>query len=406
MSNKIKNTIFVLKEKLGDIEINIEDISRKTITEMILVLEAHIDDFRVKGRTIFNLHNLFMIIFLATLSGFNNCSEFSWFCEYKYDLLEKLGLLSNKVIPSHDTFRRVLMFVNPKSLEKAIYEELNIFFTRVEKNFDVQGKYIHMAIDGKELRGTGRNVLTNKPLSNLQTLNVYNVSRGICLFSTLINKKTNEIPLAQNILRFLNIKNVILSLDALHTQTLTAKIISEGGGYYLFNVKDNQKELKAEIESCFNEKERKKRITKIIKENRTFFFIKLTDMHKEDEWSNQNYYVKYINGNNEPLYFLSSIKEREVIATVIINRWKIENDLHRNKDLLLHEDYIRYTNKNVSNNLALFNNLALVFINLTKDALKMETKKFARKMLACDTNLSFKIIKLLGAKNLSNLLKK
>ena len=84
------------------------------------------------------------------------------------------------------------LFANVNILEKVIYEELNIFFTRVEKNFDVQGKYIHMAIDGKELRGTGRNVLTNKPLSNLQTLNVYNVSSGICLFSTLINKKTKQ----------------------------------------------------------------------------------------------------------------------------------------------------------------------------------------------------------------------
>lgn len=63
----------------------------------------------------------------------------------------------------------------------------------------------------------------------------------------------------------------------------------------------------------------------------------------------------------------------------MLNRWKIENDLHRHKDLLLQEDQIRYINRNIANNLALINNLALAFINIAQGIGGFETKKFTQR---------------------------
>lgn len=294
-------------------------------------------------------------------------------------------------------------------LERSIYEELDHFFQQVEKQFNVEGKYIHMAIDGKELRGTGRSQQTQTPLRNLQTLNVYNCSRSICVYSTSISKKTNEIPVAQQLLSYCQLKRTIVSADALHSQVETARLITERQGYYLFNIKDNQASLKEEIIRVFDKYPKKIRIvtetneeTAMQNEARSIEVIKLWDSYIGEDWPNQRNYVRYYSTRQGRLfYFLTSIRENEAILEAVISRWKIENDLHRHKDLLLQEDQIRYTNRNIANNLALMNNLALAFINIAQGICGFETKKFTRKALVMDGNtLPFKVIKLAGTKRL------
>ena len=404
----IKDTMLVLKEHLGNYHLlEDEEISRESIVDLIFILEKNIKDVRVAGRCTFRLADVVVIIFLAVLSGCSNCSEFAWFAKIRYPLLEKLGLVSGEVIPSHDTFRRILLLIDPVELEKSIYEELDHFFQQVEKQFNVEGKYIHMAIDGKELRGTGRSQQTQAPQRNLQTLNVYNCSRSICLYSTSISRKTNEIPVAQQLLSYCQLRRTIVSADALHSQVETARLITERQGYYLFNIKDNQPLLKEEIIRVFGRYPKKIRIVTESseqnndpKEARSIEVIKLWDSYIGEDWPNQRNYVRYYSARQGQLfYFLTSIRENEAILEAVLSRWKIENDLHRHKDLLLQEDQIRYINRNIANNLALMNNLALAFINIAQGIGGFETKKFTRKALVMDGNtLPFKVIKLAGSK--------
>ena len=53
--------------------------------------------------------------------------------------------------------------------------------------------------------------------------------------------KSNEIPLVQEMLTSLPLKDVIITLDAMHCQTKTAKMIKESGNEYVLQVKNNQK---------------------------------------------------------------------------------------------------------------------------------------------------------------------
>ena len=69
------------------------------------------------------------------------------------------------------------------------------------------------------------------------------------LGSAVVDTKTNEIPVAQKLFPDLDLKSRFVSLDALHTQTQTARdIVLEGGGDYLLTVKDNQLKLHQNIE--------------------------------------------------------------------------------------------------------------------------------------------------------------
>jgi len=97
-----------------------------------------------------------------------------------------------------------------------------------------------VVMDGKEPHhGSGTSVLT-----------AVTVPSQYYLGSALVDKKTNEIPVAQQqLIPQLDLEDRFVSLDALHTQDQTARtVVLEGGGHYLLTVKDNQPTLRSTIE--------------------------------------------------------------------------------------------------------------------------------------------------------------
>jgi len=97
-----------------------------------------------------------------------------------------------------------------------------------------------VVMDGKEPNhGSGTSILTAVTVPSQHYLG-----------SALVDKKTNEIPVAQqNLIPTLDLEGHFVSLDALHTQDETARtIVLEAGGHYLLTVKDNQPTLRANIE--------------------------------------------------------------------------------------------------------------------------------------------------------------
>ena len=55
----------------------------------------------------------------------------------------------------------------------------------------------------------------------LQTLNVYSNDYGICLAQKFIEEKTNEIPAAQELLRLMDLRDTIVTADAMNCQKET-----------------------------------------------------------------------------------------------------------------------------------------------------------------------------------------
>jgi hypothetical protein len=96
-----------------------------------------------------------------------------------------------------------------------------------------------IALDGKEpSQGGGQSVLT-----------AVCVPSQYYLASAVVDTKTNEIPVAQKLFSDLDLKGRFVSLNALHTQTETARdSVLERGGDYLLTVKDNQLKLHQNIE--------------------------------------------------------------------------------------------------------------------------------------------------------------
>ena len=80
----------------------------------------------------------------------------------------------------------------------------------MKNHYSVQGDYRHLCIDGKEMRGSGRASGTNHPQRNYAMLNIYEAASYTVIECEPIDKKENEIPVAQRLLRQMNLKNTVI----------------------------------------------------------------------------------------------------------------------------------------------------------------------------------------------------
>ena len=70
------------------------------------------------------------------------------------------------------------------------------------------------------------------------------------LGSEVVAEKTNEIPAARALCARLELAGRLVSLDALHTQTETARqIVMQHGGDFLLTVKANQPSVQAAVQN-------------------------------------------------------------------------------------------------------------------------------------------------------------
>jgi len=135
--------------------------------------------------------------------------------------------------PSQSTFSRFLEGIDAARLNEQLLQ-----IQRQLRGAAPRQELVVM--DGKEPNhGSGASVLTAVTVPSLHYLG-----------SAMVATKTNEIPVAQQqLIPPLDLAGRFVSLDALHTQTETARtVVLEAGGHYLLTAKDNQPTVRANIE--------------------------------------------------------------------------------------------------------------------------------------------------------------
>ena len=134
--------------------------------------------------------------------------------------------------PSQPTFCRMMQHLDGDELEKIFLQ----MQTQIRGPAPAEELIV---LDGKQPRhGGGHSVLT-----------AVSVPSQHFLGSAMVDTKTNEIPVARELFKKLDLDGRKVSLDALHTQDQTARELAlEHGADYLLTVKDNQPTVKANIE--------------------------------------------------------------------------------------------------------------------------------------------------------------
>ena len=129
-------------------------------------------------------------------------------------------------VPTENCFYRVLKAVPVLAFQQALWAWQKARLGSSDGDVVV--------LDGKALRGSG----------GTQLVGAINARSGRSLGVERVAHKSNEIPAAQTLLERLDLEGTIALMDALHTQSDTARsIVQRGGGDYVLVVKGNQVDL-------------------------------------------------------------------------------------------------------------------------------------------------------------------
>jgi predicted transposase YbfD/YdcC len=103
-----------------------------------------------------------------------------------------------------------------------------------------------VALDGKTLRDSRK-----QGAPGVHLLSALSHHVGLTLARQAVDDKTNELTQVETVLRQLVLQGRVLTMDALLTQRHVAQTIVDAGGDYVMIVKDNQPQLRADIELVF-----------------------------------------------------------------------------------------------------------------------------------------------------------
>ena len=377
--------------------------TRIRILKKILKIFNSVSDIRVQGRVIYHMNEIILMLFLATLAGSESCLSTEDFWKSNNKLYKRL--FNKDEIPSHDTFRRILGLIKSDEFNSLLVKVLSNSDTAIRKalKLEIPKKKI-VSVDGKQLRGTGRKADTDEEIKDLQILNVYDQDSQTCLFSEAIESKTNEIPHAQKILSRMNLKNTVVTFDAMHMQTKTIRIIAEAKGDYVGGLKGNQGKASDFAKDLFNQENLEKlknvegcyQMTSEISHNqlevREFFLYPLTASEKRGRFSdwkkvhalvcmNKNM-IHNVTGKktNEIRYYLTSLKDINDSSYCIRSHWNIENSLHWNLDTVFREDFMALSDRNAALNQDLLNKACLSLYKRLSDLMGGKEKISKRRL--------------------------
>lgn len=404
LQNNIDSVVAILSPLKDKIKSNRKSINR------LLHFFSFVSDFRERWKIKYKLENILCICLLLSMKGeFTSFYNASIYIKVKAKEFKKLGLIEDNNIPSHDTLRRIFMYIDANELRNTLINRIKDFVYKLaESDKSYKDKTRLLSADGKTFNGSGRK---NK-FHNINVFNILDASSSICISSTPLESKDSEIKEIQRLLPKYDLNNTIVTCDALHCQRKTAEIIVSKKGDYLFKVKDNQEALKQEIINEF-----KKNRFEVIKRkhNKCYYqIILLPHSFIGEDFPYQKAYIKMNSFKRnlkedelaEDQYFITSTNNVELIIEAIDNRWEIEGGLHWFKDDFNKEDECTFTNKNAIQVMATFNNItyalyriaSAIFDNQIMAETRIRFKDHPEKML-------YKLIPLLEKQNLSNLLK-
>jgi len=203
---------------------------------LIAALET-IEDPRCEWKVEHRLLDILVIAVCAVLGEAESFEDIALYGRCKHEWLARFLALPNG-IPSHDTFRRVLMLVDPEVFERCFLGWVRAVF-RSDKDAPRQ-----IAIDGKTVRGSFDRKHGRSPL---HLVSAYATEHGLVLAQRAAEEKKGELTVLPELLDGLDLRRCLVSLDALACRPEIAQRIMGRGGHYLLALKGNRKKAHAEV---------------------------------------------------------------------------------------------------------------------------------------------------------------
>ena len=362
------------------------------MTDSLVMRFARLPDPRGDRGRRHRLADVMTIAVLAVLCGARHWTDMEGFGHARERWLRTFLELPNG-IPSHDTFGEVFAALNP-----GAFEALFRAWTRA-----VAGEIVGvLALDGKTIRGSF-DAATGKTAVHM--VSAWAADNGVVFGQLAVEDKSNELTAIPALLMLLNVKGLIVTIDALGCQKEIAGQITSQGGEYMLRVKDNQPTLHADIKALFTWAERRsfagmkhahsEETNKghgRVESRRVSVLWDLRQITGADQWPGLACVVKIRSRRttgvaagtrrttSEDRFYISSVKTRrsEELGRAARAHWGIENGLHWCLDTTFGEDSSRVRVRHAAQNLSRLRRLTLNMLKLappTKNT-SIKSKRF------------------------------
>ena len=181
----------------------------KTTSRHLLDILAEVPDSRNNRGKRHPLSAILGLAVIAMMCGYRSYAAIAeWGRTYHTDLAKALGFTHTKT-PCASTLHYVFKDLDATALENTLTRWSTVILEDLTPQTDTQT----LAIDGKTLCGSRKHDATITHL-----LSVVSHQLGITLTQQPVDAKTNEIPIAIEILQALDVSGKIITTDALLTQ--------------------------------------------------------------------------------------------------------------------------------------------------------------------------------------------
>lgn len=368
-------------------------------------LACHLDSLpdprMVRGRRHLLL-DVVIIAVLAALCGIDDWEHTEYFAREQEGWLRSFLTLPNG-IPSHDTFNRVFRMLEPRAFSEALLAWVGGIREKIPEEV--------VALDGKTLRAS-----LDHGQNPLHMVSAWAVSNGIVLGQRSVDKKSNEITAIPELLKVLDLRGCIVTIDAMGCQKTIAEAIVARKADYALAVKANQERLHQAIQDCFTALDAQPSAiphfrTESQEEGhgrRTFRCATILDgvrLLPKDilfEWSRLETLVRIQTvtrrgdkTEREERFYISSMPMRraETLAQCPRLHWGIENRLHWTLDVAFREDTNRNRKGHVAECGAILRHLVL---NLLRRDPGLRPRSIRGRRLKAGWDPEYRIAALLG----------
>jgi predicted transposase YbfD/YdcC len=337
------------------------------------------------------LESVVVIAMMAVLAGAGGPTAIARWAALKEEFLVAVLPLPNG-IPRKDVFRRVLSLLRPEAFQACFVAWLQSLRAKVAAT--TEGEPPVLAVDGKTAR---RSHDRAKGLGALHCVSVWASDFGLSLGQVACNDKSNEITAIPELLRLVDIKGAIITIDAMGTQKAIAAQIVDSGADYVLALKGNQETLHQAVidyvdqhlDNDFADVEARRHRT-VEKghgreESRSYIQMPVPEtLRGLEQWKG----LKSIgiatlictrNGveTSETRYYISSLAMGvKCFARAVRSHWGIENSCHWSLDMTFREDESRIREPQIRENFAWLNRFTLSLLKQHpgKDSIAMKRR--------------------------------
>jgi predicted transposase YbfD/YdcC len=330
---------------------------------------AGLADPRATRRCDHRLIDILVIAVCAVIACAESWEDIELYGRSKQAWLKTFLALPNG-IPSHDTFRRVFMLIDPDAFEACFARWAPSLTGKVEREV--------VAIDGKTVRRSGSRRHDHGPL---HLVSAWASDRGLVLGQREVDGESNEITAVPELLDILHLDGSIVTLDAMGCQKdIAARIRAKGADYLLVLKANHGRAFEAVREhferTCFGRGSGGRPVFDAFDEShsrlvrrRVFVSSAVSELEPLRDWPDLGTVlavetIRGVTGTGkaeaEIRYFLTSCgADPAVLVRAIRRHWSIENALHWVLDVAFREDDSRVRDRTAARNLALLRKIAL-----------------------------------------------